>query len=651
MYKISVPIALDSVSDENTERDLKKYLGYFKKGKIERVFICCLSGIYTKESVRNINSEKFKYAIDFFKENGLEVGVWIGGFGHGSALSHDFSSDLRREYQKLTGVMGESYAHGYCPDDENFSADYIKSVKEISALSPDIIMLDDDFRLNIRSYELGCFCPVHLKKYYELIGEEIPRAKIKERIFSGGKNKYRDAYMELMSDTLLNFAKNIRRAVDEVNPKIRVGFCSTASTWDMEGTDVTELAKAFAGEQKPFFRLLGAPYWSFYNDTLIDVIETERMQAHLIKNKASEVEIFAEGDVYPRPRYNVPSKKLELFDLALKCDGALDGDLKYMFSYENKIGYENGYIHKHIKNLEISEKISRLFSDKKVTGVQVYSEEHKFEKAHFPSDTVEFSSVEKPFSETEKSAVRTAEHFAETRSAYLLNKNGISTCFEKSEYPVAVYGENARTLPLELMKNGVILDACAAEILTERGVDAGLLNADDLKKYSGEHYVADDDFIAFSDLRMKKLSIKSEAEVLSLIMPEKSAGAYIYENADGIKFLVFAADFSFSPCNANYFNNYYRQKQLIEGVKRLCGKRLPAVSEKNPDLYVMTAKNDEALSVLCINAFPDEITEPIFTLDKKYSEISFVNCTGELKGDKVYLSELPPYGFAAFEVK
>lgn len=150
---------------------------------------------------------------------------------------------------------------------------------------------------------------------------------------------------------------------------------------------------------------------------------------------------------------------------------------------------------------------------------------------------------------------------------------------------------------------------------------------------------------------MKKLSIKSEAEVLSHIMPEESTGAYIYENADGIKFLVFAADFEFCPCNANYFNNYYRQKQLFEGIEKLCGKRLPAASEKNPDLYVMTAKNEEALSTLCINAFPDEITEPIFTLDKKYSEISFVNCAGELKGDKVYLSELPPYGFAAFEVK
>ena len=37
--------------------------------------------------------------------------------------------------------------------------------------------------------------------------------------------------------------------------------------------------------------------------------------------------------------------------------------------------------------------------------------------------------------------------------------------------------------------------------------------------------------------------------------------------------------------------------------------------------------------------------------DREYDEISFVNCSGELRGDRVFLSELPAYGVAAFEVK
>ena len=41
MYKISVPIALESISDGDMRGSLEKYLDYFKKGNIERVFVCC----------------------------------------------------------------------------------------------------------------------------------------------------------------------------------------------------------------------------------------------------------------------------------------------------------------------------------------------------------------------------------------------------------------------------------------------------------------------------------------------------------------------------------------------------------------------------------------------------------------------------------
>ena len=51
------------------------------------------------------------------------------------------------------------------------------------------------------------------------------------------------------------------------------------------------------------------------------------------------------------------------------------------------------------------------------------------------------------------------------------------------------------------------------------------------------------------------------------------------------------------------------------------------------------------------NFFEDYISEPVIKLDKSYSEIKFINCTGKLDGDTVYLSKIQPYEFAAFEVK
>ena len=51
------------------------------------------------------------------------------------------------------------------------------------------------------------------------------------------------------------------------------------------------------------------------------------------------------------------------------------------------------------------------------------------------------------------------------------------------------------------------------------------------------------------------------------------------------------------------------------------------------------------------NFFADIAIEPTVELDREYSDISFLNCGGELCGDKVRLCDIPPYGFAAFEVR
>ena len=37
--------------------------------------------------------------------------------------------------------------------------------------------------------------------------------------------------------------------------------------------------------------------------------------------------------------------------------------------------------------------------------------------------------------------------------------------------------------------------------------------------------------------------------------------------------------------------------------------------------------------------------------DKEYSEIECINCTGKIDGNKVTLTDIPPFAFAGFEVK
>jgi len=65
----------------------------------------------------------------------------------------------------------------------------------------------------------------------------------------------------------------------------------------------------------------------------------------------------------------------------------------------------------------------------------------------------------------------------------------------------------------------------------------------------------------------------------------------------------------------------------------------------------MNKSDGKALAVGLWNFFQDYIKEPVVTLDKNYSKIKFINCTGRLENNTVYLSKIQPYEFVAFEVE
>lgn len=157
----------------------------------------------------------------------------------------------------------------------------------------------------------------------------------------------------------------------------------------------------------------------------------------------------------------------------------------------------------------------------------------------------------------------------------------------------------------------------------------------------------------------KALTCVDEIQVLSQFRPGNTSSAYQYENAQGLRFLVMGVDlyhrndsyFFVGDGYANYFNNYFRQSQMVKGIEWLGGKRLPAVCVKNPNLYVYAPEGNGAMGVALLNFFEDDVLHPVIRLKREYRELSCLNCTGELKGEQVVLSTIESYGYAAFEVR
>ena len=630
MYKLSIPLSMNTINDQS----IWQYIDIAKQCKAERIFICGYGHFYETDSTLYTSPQTLKKYISIFRENGFEVGVWVTAFGHGVALSHE--TDLPpAKYTQIQGINGEVGHLANCPLDPAFIEAYAEGIKRVAALSPDLIMLDDDFRMNGRKgYHFGCFCHRHLEEYYRRLGERPTRDQLESLILSGGKNKYRSTYLALTGEVLLNFAKTLRDAVDSVDAHIRLGVCGINENWDFCGSDLIELSKAFAGNTPPFARITGAPYW---RDNTIHVIEASRQQ--FAWGKHSGIEFFTEGDVYPRPRYNVPSKLLELFDLTLLADGNVDGQLSYMLDYSYRPEYEMGYVERYLRNEPLRNNIKRLFDGKKTTGVYVFNQYRKAENLEIPKDLGNAKAYDKML------------HGVVPPSRAIISGNSIPTTFEMSEYPVFAVGENAKYLDRKALKNGAILDARAAEILKSRGIDVGLISSAHEDRQQ-EHFIEPNEtVIGISTNGQTTLVCDGRATVYSRYLPDNATASYTYENDNGERFYVLGYDWLYATENVNYMNNYHRQSDLIRAVEWLCGKKLPAIAKKNPRLYILASKDENAMSVLLSNVFLDDVFDCTVQLDKTYSEIEFVNCEGVLERDKVVISSIAPYGVAAFMVK
>ncbi|MBQ1183337.1 MAG: hypothetical protein IIX60_02690 [Clostridia bacterium] len=623
MYKISVPVMNRNIKRNNRERLLKE----IKRFDAERIFLA-LSRYSVDKAKREEELKELENNCKFFKQHGFEVGAWLWTFGIKDNTT----------FTNMRSIKGTEIKDTACPahdDFVEFAADYLS---DIASRGVDLIMFDDDYRYGFLSDAPACLCERHIELINKVTGESSTREELEHHIMTGGKNKYRDAYLKVNGDVFKNFASTIRAAIDKVNPNIRLGACTCMTAWDIDGTNAYELSKILAGNTKPFVRLIGAPYWAVktnWGNTLADTIEVERMES--VWTKHDDIEIMAEGDTFPRPRMNCPASYLEGFDLGIRASGCTDGILKYGIDYTSNAAYETGYAVFHERNRQLYKAVDKAFGDKKNCGVRVYESMKKVSDMVMPTKVNKWVDLQNLFF---------------SRASRSLVSNSIPTVYEGDGVCGIVFDENARNMPLSAVKNGLILDIAAAEILTERGVDVGLEKIGDvITQGIQEHYLNEDNYVSAQGGVAYDITVKDSAEILSDAETHngKVPLSYRYENADGNRFLVLNIN---ARCEGSgMLKHYARGRQYANNIEWLSGKKLPAYVYGNPSLYVQSKKDENAMAVGLWNFFADIAVNPVVHLDKEYSEIEFINCSGELKGDKVHLSDIPAFGFVGFEVK
>lgn len=621
MYKISVPVQTKTLDEYGRETVLRQ----LREAGAERVFLCPAGDSrfwddHEKELV------SLKRNIEFFKNEGFETGVWVWTFMLRKAPG----------YAYMTSPAGAVSDSCVCPTDKGYREKMGKFIETVAAFGIDIFMFDDDYRYGFIDIGFGCCCDNHLKMISEDLGEEVTREILCEKILSGGKNRYRDAFLRANGKALEDFAEDMRRHLDKVDPSVRMGFCSCINSWDIDGTHPDRIAEKLAGDTKPFYRLIGAPYWANdrnWGNRLADVIDFERMESSRRKN--TDIEIFSEGDTYPRPRFRVPAAFLEGFDTALIAAGCTDGILKYMIDYTSHPLTETGYIDRHIKNRETREIITRMFSDKESAGIRVWDKADKFADILIPREyegKTDIQNIEFP------------------AGARMLAACSLPAVYGAGGVCGLAFGDDARAVP-ENERRGLILDLRAAEILSENGTDTGVVSAGKTLAVSEEVFLSDGNRVATNGGTCRETAISDKAVTESVFVcgGKEYPASYRYENENGERFLVFCFDAYLN--SEGLMRQYPRARQIAEAVPYLGGKELPAVCAGHPDLYIQVKRSGGKTAVGLWNFFPDEIERPRVTLCFEPEKVTCPYGETVIDGKTVTLPYLPPYGFVCFEAE
>ena len=562
--------------------------------------------------------------IRFFQEQGYAAGIWIPAFGFGTPLA-EAEREISAQYTPLRAVSGKERpgCGAFCPEDEAFMADYLEYVSDVARCGADLLMLDDDLCLSVRP-GIGCFCKHHIALLEAELGESLADADLKKLFFTGGKSRYRSAWLKVMGNTLRHFAKKMRTAVDRIDPALRVGFCAGYTSWDIEGVDALELTRILAGNTAPFLRFTGAPYWAarsvdrFNGQPLAAIIEEARAQEKYCRD--SGVEVFFEADSFPRPRYAVPSSLLECFSLPLHASGGM-GELAYLFDYYSSPTYETGYVKHRLYNMPLYDFAHRYFAGESV-GVRVYHEMHKIENAALAPDM------------SEKDIMR--GHF--NRGAELLGLHGIPTTYDASDCAIA-FGEEARYI--EKLPKKLILDHQAAQILAERSFDVGLTASAPAPVPAFEWFGNEKVLLTSSgEIGYHRLTLSPNATMQSEFEAagKRFPAAYTYHAKD-CELLVFAFDAARLPHGASALNSYARADQL----RAFCPP-LPYIKSA-PGLYQLCKQDENTLAMLFVNIWEDPILDAEIVLNGRYDTAKLCGAVGELKGDRIALTApVPPYG-------
>ncbi len=566
----------------NEHEKIERLLRFCKEAKIDNIMF-----FTNGEELNNghLTYDEEKVWIDLIgkaQKELEEIGVTTS-INPWSTILHAARGRKLKEGQNFTTIV---YADGYrdpvcaCPLDENFK-NYISEIFSLCAsVEPEVIWIDDDFRLHNHEpgYWGGCFCDLHIKKFSEYLGEKVTREDfIKGMLEPGKPHPYRQAWLNVNRDAMIELAETLEKAVHKISPKTALGLMSSnPSVHAAEGRDWKGIFRALSGGKTSMINRPPLPAYSDFNPG-------NYLWAFSWMSKGTQACVpegtilYPELENFPFTRFS-KSHKSTRFQMLLALVLGIDGITLDLFDFlGNGINVQENYQDLLSKNKSFLEMVSDLdLRYEYQRGIKVLFSD----KASYFKETIQGKEI---------SEMQNDDEFAWSS---LLSSLGFSTvlngsCIQKNEI-VAISGQYLRNLSLKEIKdlfknNMIILDALSASILYEIGHGnlAGIKRTNWVEHTKNIHSFEEiTDGNIYSGCKNPRISAQlatgnylkieyEEAAKIKSVLKSPlqkgiGAGVTVYKNV-----LIFPYELS-AIRQASYFHlNPYRQGQIQRLLKSL----------------------------------------------------------------------------------
>ena len=456
---LQVQLELSHLNETNLVRRLESVRA---SGADGLQIVCC--EFFQDGAKRQATLKKLGSVLSFFEKAGYPVAVWTSSLGYGGTRTGDFARRFPTA-RRLKAFDGSEEAN--CSTDPQLREAIAENVRDFIRIGAKTILFDDDFVQACRP-GIGCVCDEHLRRLAARLGRTSVTAAEVERSMTGAPNSVRTAFFDVMGESLMDFAKAMRTAADEVDPTVNMGICASVSHYDLDGVRFEDVVRTLAAKGKrPFMRVSGATYWPtgwvklrYVGQDLGGVIEYVRSQVG--RYRGNGIVLMDENDTCPRDPGWVPSGMCEIYDKAMIAEGGIIRN-KYILRQNNmhrEIGISSEYMEGHLRNLGRDREIAALFRDAKPVGFRVFLPEHLVREATLPDRYVGDEAM--------------VTRFSQPMAGISIVLHGTVTQYERDDQPWVVYGAAAAKLPAAAFRYGVMLDREGAEVLTAKGVDVGL---------------------------------------------------------------------------------------------------------------------------------------------------------------------------------